>query len=52
MEYAVESSKAAFKLWSKTSVMRRQQIMFRYQEIIKTNMVSFLLLMLYRVLGF
>ncbi|XP_015376904.1 PREDICTED: probable methylmalonate-semialdehyde dehydrogenase [acylating], mitochondrial [Diuraphis noxia] len=38
MEHAVESSKAAFKLWSKTSVMRRQQIMFRYQEIIKANM--------------
>lgn len=40
MEHAVESSKAAFKLWSKTSVMRRQQIMFRYQEIIKANMVN------------
>lgn len=39
MEYAVESSKAAFKSWSKTSVMKRQQIMFRYQEIIKANMV-------------
>lgn len=39
MEHAVESSKAAFKSWSKTSVMRRQQIMFRYQEIIKANMV-------------
>jgi malonate-semialdehyde dehydrogenase (acetylating)/methylmalonate-semialdehyde dehydrogenase len=38
MEHAVESSKAAYKLWSKTSVMRRQQIMFRYQEIIKANM--------------
>lgn len=40
MEHAVESSKAAFKSWSKTSVMRRQQIMFRYQEIIKANMVN------------
>jgi len=40
MEHAVESSKAAYKLWSKTSVMRRQQIMFRYQEIIKANMVN------------
>lgn len=41
MEHAVESSKAAFKSWSKTSVMRRQQIMFRYQEIIKANMVNY-----------
>lgn len=40
MEHAVESSKEAFKSWSKTSVMRRQQIMFRYQEIIKANMVN------------
>lgn len=40
MEHAVESSKAAFKSWSKVSVMRRQQIMFRYQEIIKANMVN------------
>lgn len=41
MEHAVESSKTAFKSWSKTSVMRRQQIMFRYQEIIKANMVNY-----------
>jgi len=45
MEHAVESSKAAFKLWSKTSVMRRQQIMFRYQEIIKANMVDLFLVL-------
>ena len=37
MEAAVESAKAAFGSWSKTSAMARQQIMFRYQQLIKTN---------------
>jgi len=35
---AVESAKAAFKTWSKTSVLTRQQVMFKYQQIIKANM--------------
>lgn len=38
MEAAVNSSKAAFKTWSKTSPLFRQQIMFRFQNIIKENM--------------
>jgi len=38
MEAAVESCKAAFKSWSKTSILTRQQIMFKYQAIIKANM--------------
>lgn len=39
METAVEAAKAAFKTWSKTSVLTRQQVMFRYQHIIRNNMV-------------
>ena len=37
MEQAVESAKGAFRSWSKTSAMARQQIMFRYQQLIKSN---------------
>ncbi|CAL4130432.1 unnamed protein product [Meganyctiphanes norvegica] len=37
MEAALESAKSAFKSWSKTSVLTRQQVMFKYQEIIKSN---------------
>ena len=37
MEEAVESCKRAFRSWSKTSAMARQQIMFRYQQLIKSN---------------
>ncbi|GLH14868.1 Probable methylmalonate-semialdehyde dehydrogenase [acylating], mitochondrial [Gryllus bimaculatus] len=38
MEAAVTSAKEAFKSWSKTSILSRQQIMFRYQDIIRKNM--------------
>uniref|UniRef100_D3PHJ8 Probable methylmalonate-semialdehyde/malonate-semialdehyde dehydrogenase [acylating], mitochondrial n=1 Tax=Lepeophtheirus salmonis TaxID=72036 RepID=D3PHJ8_LEPSM len=38
MENAVESAKAAFKTWSKTSPLSRQQVMFKYQALIKENM--------------
>ncbi|XP_063228858.1 probable methylmalonate-semialdehyde/malonate-semialdehyde dehydrogenase [acylating], mitochondrial [Bacillus rossius redtenbacheri] len=38
MEAAVQSAKEAFKSWSRTSVLTRQQLMFRYQDIIKKNM--------------
>ncbi|XP_046664572.1 probable methylmalonate-semialdehyde dehydrogenase [acylating], mitochondrial isoform X2 [Homalodisca vitripennis] len=38
MEAAVESAKAAFKSWSNTSPLTRQQIMFKFQNIIKANM--------------
>jgi len=41
MEEAVESSKEAFRTWSKTTILQRQQIMFRYQDLIKKNMVEF-----------
>ncbi|EFX80854.1 hypothetical protein DAPPUDRAFT_303718 [Daphnia pulex] len=38
MENAVESAKAAYKTWSKTSILTRQQVMLRYQHIIRNNM--------------
>lgn len=38
MEAAVESALKAYSTWSKTSVLTRQQIMFKYQSIIKQNM--------------
>ena len=38
MERAVESAAAAFPAWAKTSPMNRQQIMFRYQNLIKANL--------------
>jgi len=38
MNEAVASAKAAFKTWSKTTPLYRQQIMFRYQQLIKDNL--------------
>jgi len=38
MEAAVESAKNAFKTWSRTTPLARQQIMFRYQQLIKDNL--------------
>jgi len=38
MEAATEAAKAAFKTWSKTSILTRQQVMLRYQHIIRNNM--------------
>ncbi|XP_046635966.1 probable methylmalonate-semialdehyde dehydrogenase [acylating], mitochondrial [Daphnia pulicaria] len=38
MENAVESAKAAYKTWSKTSILTRQQVMLRYQHIIRNSM--------------
>lgn len=38
MNSAVDAAKEAFKSWSKTSVLSRQQIMFKYQDIIRRNM--------------
>ncbi|CAB0020907.1 unnamed protein product [Nesidiocoris tenuis] len=38
MEEAVAVAKDAYKTWSKTSIITRQQIMFKYQNIIKANM--------------
>ncbi|XP_018026739.1 probable methylmalonate-semialdehyde dehydrogenase [acylating], mitochondrial [Hyalella azteca] len=38
MEAAGSAAVEAFKTWSQTSVLTRQQLMFRYQELIKKNM--------------
>uniref|UniRef100_A0A4D5RA25 Probable methylmalonate-semialdehyde/malonate-semialdehyde dehydrogenase [acylating], mitochondrial n=1 Tax=Scolopendra viridis TaxID=118503 RepID=A0A4D5RA25_SCOVI len=38
MQSAVSAAKEAFKTWSQTSVLSRQQIMFKYQQLIKDNM--------------
>ena len=40
MEAAVNSCQEAFKSWSQTSILTRQQIMFKYQQLIKDNMVG------------
>jgi len=38
MERAAESAASAFPEWSKTSPLKRQEIMFKYQGFIKDNM--------------
>lgn len=38
MNEAVASAAEAFKTWSKTTPLARQQIMFKYQQLIKENM--------------
>lgn len=38
MQEAVAVAKEAFKTWSQTSVLTRQQLMFKYQDIIRKNM--------------
>lgn len=42
MESAVESAKSAFEKWRWSSVVTRQQIMLKYQSLIRKNMVSIL----------
>jgi malonate-semialdehyde dehydrogenase (acetylating)/methylmalonate-semialdehyde dehydrogenase len=38
MESAVAAAKEAFKTWKNTSVLTRQQIMFKLQNLIRSNM--------------
>merc|ERR1711872_747034 len=38
MEEAVESAKVAHRTWSRSSPMARQQIMFKYQQLIKHHL--------------
>ena len=40
MNAAVDAAKRAFKPWSETSILTRQQTMFKYQQLIKENMVE------------
>lgn len=35
---AVESAKGAYKSWSQTSILTRQQVMFKLAQIIRSNM--------------
>jgi len=46
MEAAVASCKEAFETWSKTTVLTRQQAMFKLQHLIRANMVSVIMMML------
>jgi malonate-semialdehyde dehydrogenase (acetylating) / methylmalonate-semialdehyde dehydrogenase len=39
MNEAVENAKDTFRTWSKTTILQRQQIMFRYQDLVRKNMV-------------
>ena len=39
MNSAVAAAKRAFKTWSNTTALHRQQVMFKYQQLIKDNMV-------------
>lgn len=39
MQSAVRAAKEAFPLWSQTTILTRQQIMFKLQQLIKDNMV-------------
>jgi len=38
MEAAVSAAEAAFPAWSETSILARQQVMFKLQQLIKENM--------------
>jgi malonate-semialdehyde dehydrogenase (acetylating) / methylmalonate-semialdehyde dehydrogenase len=38
MQAAVDSSKRAYKTWSQTSILTRQQVMLKLQNIIRANM--------------
>lgn len=39
MNAAVNAASAAFPAWSETSILARQQVMFKLQQLIKENMV-------------
>ena len=40
MEKAVQSCERAFKTWSETTVLTRQQMAFKLQQLIKDNLVT------------
>lgn len=40
MQAAVDSCAEAYKSWSQTTVLTRQQIMFRYADLVRKNLVS------------
>lgn len=38
MQSAVDAAAAAFPAWSRTSILTKQQVMFRFQQLIRENM--------------
>lgn len=40
MQAAVDSCSNAFETWSQTTVLTRQAIMFKYQDLIRRDLVS------------
>ena len=40
MNAAAEAAHRAFKEWQDTSILTRQQVMFKFQQKIKDNMVG------------
>jgi len=40
MEAAVTAAKKAYETWSQTTILTRQQHMFKLQQLIKDNLVS------------
>ena len=46
MEAAANAAAKAFPAWSQTSILARQQVMFKFQHLIKENMVITVLLLL------
>lgn len=41
MDSAVAAAKEAFPAWSNSTVLSRQQVMFKFQDLIKQNLVFF-----------
>jgi malonate-semialdehyde dehydrogenase (acetylating)/methylmalonate-semialdehyde dehydrogenase len=39
MKAAVDSASKAFESWSQSSILSRQQILFAYQGLVKSNLV-------------
>ena len=46
MEAAANAAAKAFPAWSQTSILARQQVMFKFQHLIRENMVIAVLLLL------
>jgi malonate-semialdehyde dehydrogenase (acetylating) / methylmalonate-semialdehyde dehydrogenase len=40
MNEAVANAKETFRTWSKTTILQQQQVMFRYQDLVRKNIVS------------
>lgn len=43
MKSASDAASKAFKTWSQASILSRQQILFGYQGLVKSNMVGLVL---------